>query len=66
MDARGEPLIFAARGECYGSQMTNFNLVVNGIVIVCSVVGFVGILFGAYLVLTALPELPRYIRIKRM
>jgi len=46
--------------------MTNFNLVVNGIVIVCSVVGFVGILFGAYLVLTALPELPRYIRIKRM
>lgn len=46
--------------------MTNFDPVVNAVVVVCSVVGFVGVLFGAYLVLTALPELPRYIRIKRM
>jgi hypothetical protein len=46
--------------------MTNFNPVVNAIVVVCSVVGCVGILFGAYLFLVAVPELPRYIRIKRM
>jgi hypothetical protein len=46
--------------------MTNLNPVVNAGVVVCGVVGFVGILFGAYLVLAALPELPRYIRIKRM
>jgi len=52
--------------EGISSHMTNFNPVVNGVVVVCSVVGFVGILFGAYLVLAALPELPRYIRIKRM
>jgi hypothetical protein len=46
--------------------MTNLNPVVNAIVIVCSVVGFVGILFGAYLVLAAVPELPRYLRMRRM
>jgi hypothetical protein len=46
--------------------MTDLSPVLNALVIVCSVVGLLGILFGAYLVLTALPELPRYIRIKRM
>jgi hypothetical protein len=46
--------------------MTTSNPVLNGLLVVCEVVGAVGILFGAYLVLTALPELPRYIRMKTM
>jgi hypothetical protein len=46
--------------------MTGLNPVLNALVIVCSVVGLVGILFGAYLFLVALPELPRYLRIKSM
>jgi len=46
--------------------MTTSNPVLNGLLVVCEVVGAVGILFGAYLFLMALPELPRYIRIKTM
>ncbi len=46
--------------------MTTLTQVLNALIVLRNVVGVVGILFGAYLVLAALPELPRYIRIKRM
>lgn len=56
----------AVGNECYALRMTTLNPVLNALVIVCSVVGLVGILFGVYLFLVALPELPRYVRIKTM
>jgi hypothetical protein len=46
--------------------MTTLTQVLNALIVLRNVVGVVGILFGAYFVLAALPELPRYIRIKRM
>jgi hypothetical protein len=46
--------------------MTGLPPVLNALLGLCAVVGAVGILFGAYLILMALPELPRYIRIKSM
>jgi hypothetical protein len=46
--------------------MTDLNPVLNGLFVVCAVAGAVGILFGAYLFLVALPELPRYLRMKSM
>jgi hypothetical protein len=46
--------------------MTDFGPVLNGVVVLCAVVGAAGIFFGGYLFLVALPELPRYLRMKKM
>ena len=46
--------------------MTALTPVLNVLIVLRDIVGVVGILFGAYLFLSALPELPRYIRIKMM
>jgi hypothetical protein len=46
--------------------MTVLTPLLNALVILRNVVGIIGLLFGAYLVLSALPELPRYVRIKMM
>lgn len=46
--------------------MTALTPALNVLIVVRNVVGILGLLFGAYLALSALPELPRYIRIKMM
>ena len=46
--------------------ITALNPVLDAFIVVRNVVGVVGIVYTAYLVLWALPELPRYIRIKMM
>ena len=46
--------------------MTVLTPLLNALVILRNVVGIIGLLFGAYLLLSALPELPRYVRIKMM
>ena len=46
--------------------ITALNPVLDAFIIVRNVVGVIGILYAAYLVLWALPELPRYIRMRMM
>jgi hypothetical protein len=46
--------------------MTGLNPVLNVLIVVRNVVGVAGMLFGAFLILSVVPELPRYIRMRRM
>jgi hypothetical protein len=58
--------ILNRRNERFRCTMTDLTPVLNALVVFCAVVGAVGILCGAYLFLVALPELPRYLRMKAM
>ncbi len=46
--------------------LTALTPVLDAFIVVRNVVGVIGILYAAYLVLWALPELPRYIRMRMM
>ena len=48
------------------AQMESLDILRNVFIVLRDVLGTVAILFGAYLTLEALPELGRYLRIRRM